>query len=94
MRLHVQLAPHARSILFPPKNHLKRVVFWRDLLDKVIAENRHLLHNVLAHARYLSEEEEGEEAGHAAEGAEGYAAVQSRVSAIGLHKQLRPPYMP
>lgn len=37
---------------------------------EVVAENGDLLHNVLAHARYLCEEEEGEEAGHAAEAAE------------------------
>ena len=37
---------------------------------EVVAENGDLLHNVLAHARYLGEEEEGEEAGDAAEATE------------------------
>jgi len=56
----------------PPSNsstRLERVILRRNLLDKVVSENRHFLYNVLAHARYLGEEEEGEEAGYAAEAA-------------------------
>lgn len=59
-----------------PNMHLKWVVFWRDFLDPVIPEKRDFLHDVFAHARYLREEEKGEEAGDAAESAEGYAELR------------------
>jgi hypothetical protein len=49
--------------------HLERVILRRDLLDKVVSEDGDLLHNVLADARYLGEEEEGEETGYTAEAA-------------------------
>ena len=54
-----------------PDRHtnLERVILRRNLLDKVVSEHGHFLHNVLAHARYLGEEEEGEETGYAAEAA-------------------------
>jgi hypothetical protein len=47
--------------------HLKRVVLWRNLDVEVVSQYGDLLHNVLAHTRYLGEEEEGEEAGCATE---------------------------
>lgn len=47
--------------------HLKRVVFWRNLDCKVFVENRNPFHDVVAHLGDLGEEEEGEEAGNAAE---------------------------
>jgi hypothetical protein len=53
-----------------PCTLLKRVILRGDLDVEVAAENRDLLHNVFTHARYLGEEEEGEEAGNAAEATE------------------------
>lgn len=53
-----------------PLHRLKGVVLRRNLDVEVAAQYGHLLHDVLAHARYLGEEEEGEEAGDAAEATE------------------------
>jgi hypothetical protein len=50
--------------------HLKRIVFGRNLLDKEASESRDLLHDVVAHLGYLSEEEEGKETGDATEATE------------------------
>jgi len=47
--------------------HLKGVVLWGHLDLEVVSQDRHLLHDVLAHTRYLGKEEEGEEAGYATE---------------------------
>jgi hypothetical protein len=50
-----------------PSLNLEGVILRRNLVDKVVAEDRDLLHDVLAHARYFSEEEEGKETGYTAE---------------------------
>ena len=47
--------------------HLERIVLGRNLLDKVVAENGDLDHDVVADAGHLCEEEDGEDAGHGAE---------------------------
>ena len=47
--------------------HLEGVVLRRNLDVKVIAQDGNLLHDVLAHAGDLGEEEEGEDSGYAAE---------------------------
>lgn len=66
-------SPTAPS-LQPP--HLEGVVLRGHLDDEVVAEHGDLHHDVVAHARDLGEEEEGEEAGDAAKaGCEG-AAVE------------------
>lgn len=53
---------------------LEGVVLRRNLDVKVVAQNGDLLHDVVAHAGHLGEEEEGEDAGNAAEaGCEGAA---------------------
>ena len=60
----------------PPGAHrLERVVLGRNLLDEVVAEDGHLLHDVLAYAGNLSEEEEREETGNATEACSETAAV-------------------
>ena len=59
----------------PPFPPLERVVLGRNLLDEVVSEDGHLLHNILAHAGHLGEEEEREEAGYTAEACGETAAV-------------------
>lgn len=62
------VASAARTHDPPPHRRSERVVFGRDLAHKVVPDQRHPLHDVLAHARHLGEEEEGEGAGDAGEG--------------------------
>ena len=54
---------------------LERVVLWSNLLVEIATKDRHLLHDVVAHARYLGEEEEGEESSNTAEAASKSTAV-------------------
>lgn len=55
--------------------HLERVVLGRDLDLEVVGQHGHLEHDVVAHARHLGEEVEGEDAGDGAEAGGGGAAV-------------------
>lgn len=49
------------------KRHLERVVLRRNLVDEVVADNGDILHDVVADAGDLGEEEDRGEAGNAAE---------------------------
>lgn len=64
---------------FPFISHpdLEGVVLRRNFVVEEVAENGDLLDDVVAHAGHLGEEEEGEEAGYAAEAAGKSAAGRS-----------------
>lgn len=60
-----QLSFQASRYLADPSS--KRIVFRRNLLTEVVAQHGDLLHDILAHSRYLSEEEKGSESCDGAE---------------------------
>lgn len=73
---HALAPPLSPSLTFPSASaHLKRVVLWRNLPDKVVADDWELLQDIFPHFWDVTEEEQGEDAGYCAEAAGGDGAV-------------------
>jgi hypothetical protein len=75
-------APHLHSHhdRFHSDEASERIIFWRNLDAKEIADNRHFLDDIFAYPRYFSEEEERKDAGGDAE----HACCHTTVAIVSI----------